>query len=201
MYEDMKDLPLIESEEQPAPVNPEELIVPFELEVVDASSQGQGVRGRSKKTRPKPSCKMKAVELLARSDQSIKRLSDKLKHKEYSSEEIAETVEWLQEKRYIQEEEGCQRRFTYMYEHTVYSLRQIVVKLQQQGYDRDLIQSFIPDDTDEREYQAALTVGRRKYKPQMEPAKFLQHLAMKGFSYDTARNVLDDIQLEWEENM
>ena len=82
----------------------------------------------------KVSCKAKAVDLLARSDQSRKRLIEKLKRSKYSEEEIEETVAWLEEKRYLREEDCCERRFQYMYEDSSYSLRQICVKLMQQGF-------------------------------------------------------------------
>ena len=158
----------------------------------------QAVQKRRRRVKPRPSCRAKAVELLARSDQSIRRLTEKLRRKEYSQTEIEETVRWLQDKRFLQEEEGCQRRFEFMYGESCYSLRQIVAKLQQQGYARDLISSFVPEDTAKREYQAALQVIRRKYKPGADRQKIYQHLCMKGFGYDTARNAAEDCIAEWE---
>lgn len=149
------------------------------------------------KKRPRPSCKAKAVDFLARSDQSIQRLTEKLRRKEYSQEEIQETIDWLQEKHFLQEEDGCQRRFENMYQNTVYSLRQIVAKLRQQGYDRDLVQSFVPDDTEEREYQAAYKVISRKFKQGSDKQRMYQHLCMKGFGYDTARNAVEDLLYQW----
>lgn len=53
-----------------------------------------------KHQRPRPSCKAKAVDFLARSDQSIRRLTEKLQRKEYTDEEIQETIDWLQEKHF-----------------------------------------------------------------------------------------------------
>ena len=151
--------------------------------------------------RVQPSCKAKAVELLARSDQSIRRLSDKLSRKGYGEDEIEETIQWLQSKRFIQEEEGCRRRFEFLYHDSSYSVRQIVAKLQQQGYDRDMIRECIPDDTDEREYAVAMKVVRRRFKAGAEQQKMLQHLYMKGFDYDTARNAVEDLRLEWDEDI
>lgn len=148
-----------------------------------------------------PSCKAKAVELLARSDQSIRRLSDKLARKGYGEDEIEETIQWLQSKRFIQEEEGCRRRFEFLYHDSSYSVRQIVAKLQLQGYDRDMLRECIPDDTDEREYAAAVKVLRRRFKAGAESQKMFQHLCMKGFAYDTARNAVEDLRLEWDEDM
>lgn len=148
--------------------------------------------------RSKPSCKAKAVDFLARSDQSIKRLTEKLQRKEYSDEEIQTTIDWLKEKHFLQEEAGCQRRLENMYQNTTYSLRQIVAKLRQQGYDSDLIQSFVPADTAEREYQAAYKVISRKYKAGADRQKMYQHLCMKGFGYDTTRNAIEDLIYQWE---
>ena len=85
-----------------------------------------------------------------------------------------------------------------MYQNTVYSLRQIVVKLRQQGYDKDLVQSFVPDDTTEREYKAAYKVISRKFKPGADKQKIYQHLCMKGFDYDVARNAVEDLLYAWE---
>lgn len=151
-----------------------------------------------KRQRPRPSCKAKAVDFLARSDQSIRRLTEKLQRKEYTDEEIQETIDWLQEKHFLREEDGCQRRFEHMYQNTVYSLRQIVVKLRQQGYDKDLVQSFVPDDTTEREYKVAYKVISRKFKPGADKQKIYQHLCMKGFDYDVARNAVEDLLYTWE---
>ncbi|MGM9540495.1 regulatory protein RecX [Anaerovibrio sp.] len=148
-----------------------------------------------------PSCRAKAVELLARSDQSIRRLSEKLFRKGYSEEEVTETVDWLQSKRFIQEEDGCRRRFDFLYNDSSYSVRQIVAKLQQQGYDRDMIRGCIPDDTGEREYASAIKVLRRRFKVGAEPGKMFQHLCMKGFAYDTAQNAVEDLRLEWDEDV
>ena len=59
------------------------------------------------KHRPKLSAKAKAVDLLSRSDQSVRRLTEKLTRKEYSEDEIKETIEWLQDKHYIDDEAAC----------------------------------------------------------------------------------------------
>ena len=147
----------------------------------------------------KVSCKAKAVDLLARSDQSRKRLIEKLKRSKYSEEEIEETVAWLEEKRYLREEDCCERRFQYMYEDSSYSLRQICVKLMKQGFERNLIHSFIPDDTYERELAAAQRVAASKFKPGMDQRKLMNFLCSKGFDYDVSRSVVNDLlDDDWE---
>ena len=128
-------------------------------------------------------------------------MSEKLARKGYGEEEIEETIQWLEDKRFIQEEEGCRRRFQLLYHDSSYSVRQIVAKLQQQGYGRDMIRECIPDDIDEREYAVAMKVARRRFKAGAEPQKMLQPLYMKGFGYATARNAVEDLRLEWDEDI
>lgn len=164
-------------------------------------SKEQEAARQARPCRVQPSCKAKAVELLARSDQSIRRLSEKLARKGYGEDEVEDTIQWLHSKRFIQEEEGCRRRFDFLYHDSSYSVRQIVAKLQQQGYDRDMIRACIPDDTEQREYGVAMKVVRRRFKAGAEQQKMLQHLYMKGFGYDTARNAVEDLLLEWDEDI
>lgn len=171
----------------------ESLVENFELIAEPAT-----VKKRTKAQKPKPSCKAKAMDLLARSDQSIRKLTEKLRRKEYSEEEIEETIAWLEAKHFLQEEAGCQRRFSYLYEDSTNSVRQIVVKLQQQGYEREMIRACIPDDIASRDYKKAMKVLKMRFKPQADARKMYQHLYMKGFDYDAARNAVEDIQLQWE---
>lgn len=162
---------------------------------------GRGRKAKSK--RPQPSCKAKAVDLLARSDQSVKKLTEKLKRRSYDSADIEETIEWLQEKHYIDDEAGCGRRFEYLYENSSYSVKQIVAKLQQQGYDRSLVMECIPEDTFQREYEKALKALRSKCsskdREDIDSKKMLQWLYGRGFNYEVSRCALEDVLAEKEE--
>ena len=150
--------------------------------------------------RPRPSCKAKAMDLLARSDQSIRRLSGKLRQKGYTQEEIEETIGWLQDRHFLQEEEGCRRRFENLYNAGSYSLRQIVAKLQMKGYDREMIAECVPDDTGDREYEVAYKLASRKFRPGTDKDRIYRYLSMKGFGYGIARNVTEDLLLAWEDS-
>lgn len=154
----------------------------------------------NKKQLPKPSAKAKAVELLSRSDQSVRRLSDKLARRQYSQEEIQETVDWLKEKHYIDDEAGCKRRFEYLLESSSYSVKQICVKLMQQGYPSDLVHSCVPEDIYEVEIDKATKVLRRKYKNPVPFQKMMQYLYSKGFCYDAARDAAEECKSEDEES-
>lgn len=151
------------------------------------------------KNRPKPSAKAKAVDLLSRSDQSVRRLTEKLTRKEYSEDEIKETIEWLQDKHYIDDEAGCRRRFEYLYESSSYSVKQICAKLMQKGYDSSLVRSCVPDDIYTRELEKAGRVVRSRFKPGADFRKMQQYMYGKGFDYSAARDAIDDYRQEWPE--
>ena len=149
--------------------------------------------------RPQPSCKAKAIDFLSRSDQSIKKLTEKLKRKAYTSEEIEDTINWLKEKHYLNEEEGCRRKFNYLYQESSASVKQICLKLQQQGYDRYMIQDCVPEDTYRRELQVASKLMHSKYKIGTDYKKMMQGLYLKGFGYDVANAAIEAYMAQWEE--
>jgi regulatory protein len=150
--------------------------------------------------RPKPSAKAKAVELLSRSDQSVRRLTEKLSRKDYSDEEIHDAIAWLQDKHYIDDEGGCRRRFEYLYESSTYSVKQICAKLLQKGYDGDLVRSCVPDDIYERELEKAGRVVRSKFKPGTDFRKMQQYMYGRGFDYSAARDAIEAYRQQWPED-
>ena len=139
----------------------------------------------------KPSAKAKAVELLSRSDQSVRRLTDKLVRRDYGEEEIQETIEWLQAKHFIDDEAGCKRRFEYLYESSDYSVKHICAKLMQKGYPSDIVYSCVPDEIYDVELTKAAKVLRKKYKAPAAYQKMMQYLYSKGFSYEVARDSVE----------
>lgn len=153
----------------------------------------------ARKTKEKLSCLAKAMDYLARSDQSKNRLMDKLKRCKYSESEIEDAITYLEEKRYIREEDGCQRRFQNMYEAENCSVRQICVKLVQQGYERDMVEDCIPEYVDEHEENAAYRIVSHKFKKDTDPRKMMQYLYTKGFQYDNAQSAVEKLMAEWEE--
>ena len=80
---------------------------------------------------------MYAVDLLARQEQSEKRLREKLQRKGYEAEEIEAAIARLHEKHYLSDEEACQHQFDYLYRESRNSVRQICLKLQQRGFEAE----------------------------------------------------------------
>ena len=143
-------------------------------------------------SKPKKTALMYAVDLLARQEQSEQRLREKLARKGYEEEEINAAIARLQEKHYLNDEDACVRQFAYLYRESRSSVRQICLKLQQRGFDRSLIRQCVPDDTYEREYQAALKNLHIKYKPSVDKQKMLASLYRAGFDSSVCRTAVEE---------
>ena len=136
--------------------------------------------------KPKPTALGKAIELLARQEQSSKTLRRKLLEREYDEAEVDAAIKTLTEKKYLDDADACASQFENLYEAETLSVRQIYAKLIQRGFDADTIENLIPADTYERELRAASKALEKKFSGQSIDAKvklkIRQHLALKGFS-------------------
>ena len=144
---------------------------------------------------------VQAVDYLARQSHSERKLRDKLKRKEYSDEEIDSAIQKVKDKNYLNNEETCARQFEILYKDSRSSVRQIMLKLQQRGFDSSLIKSLIPADTYERELKAAAKVLAIKYRPGTDVKKMLNTLYQKGFSYDVCKRAVSDFSANETEEL
>ena len=137
---------------------------------------------------------MKAVDLLARAEQSTALLQEKLKQRGYEAEEVEEAIKTLTERGYLDDEEACRRQFAFLYEESRQSVRQIAAKLMKKGFDRSLILACVPDDTFGREKDAALRCLSVHFKRSAAAQKILEHLYRRGFSSDVCRAAVREFQ-------
>ncbi len=142
---------------------------------------------------------MYAVDLLARQEQSEKRLREKLQRKGYEAEEIEAAIARLHEKHYLSDEEACQHQFDYLYRESRNSVRQICLKLQQRGFEASLVRQCVPGDTFEREQKAALKNLSLKFKPSADQQKMLSSLYRAGFDTSVCREAVEEFTAEAEE--
>ena len=142
---------------------------------------------------------MYAVDLLARQEQSEKRLREKLARKGYEEEEIEAALARLHEKHYLSDEEACQRQFDYLYRESRSSVRQICLKLQQRGFEGSLVRQCVPRDTFEREQKAALKNLSLKFKPSADQQKMLASLYRAGFDTSVCRGAVEEFAAVAEE--
>lgn len=142
---------------------------------------------------------MYAVDLLARQEQSEKRLREKLQRKGYEEAEIEAAMARLHDKHYLSDEEACQRQFDYLYRESRSSVRQICLKLQQRGFEGSLVRQCVPSDTFQREQRAALKNLSLKFKPSADPQKMLASLYRLGFDTSVCREAVAEYAAEVEE--
>ena len=130
----------------------------------------------------KKSALMKATELLANQEQSSEVLRKKLLARKYDAQEVNAAIEKLKKYNYLDDEEICQRQFENLYSECKLSLRQILVKLIQRGFDRNFIERLIPDDFEEHERLVAEKLLTKKFAGKnFDKAKAWQFLAARGF--------------------
>lgn len=147
--------------------------------------------GGKKKAKGPKTALMYAVDLLARQEQSSAKLREKLGRKGYSEEETEAAIQRLMELHYLDDAGACQRQFDFLYEESRSSVRQIVAKLMQRGFESSMIKGCIPSDTYEREKDAALRVLALKYRRPTDPRKMMANLYQKGFAVDAARAAVE----------
>ena len=149
--------------------------------------------------KPQKTALVYAVDLLSRQEQSEQRLREKLQRKGYEAEEIEAALERLRSKHYLDDEAACKRQFAYFYQESRSSVRQICLKLQQRGFASSLVRQCVPDDTYEREYQAALKNLNIKYRPSADQQKMLASLYRAGFGTSVCRAAVEQFTSEAEE--
>ncbi|MBR1646435.1 MAG: regulatory protein RecX [Selenomonadaceae bacterium] len=127
---------------------------------------------------------MKATELLAYREHSEAELKRKLLARKYDSAEVDATIDKLKQHNYLDDAELCRQQFENFYAEGKLSVRQIVAKLIQRGFDKDFIEQLIPADSDEHELQAATLALTKKFKTVDDKnfrAKAWQFLSGRGF--------------------
>ncbi len=141
--------------------------------------------------REKKSALMKATELLANQEQSSEVLRRKLLARKYDAQEVNEAIDKLKKYNYLDDEEICQRQFENLYSECKLSLRQILVKLIQRGFDKNFIEQLIPDDFEEHERLVAEKLLAKKFTgKKFDKAKAWQFLAARGFDSEIISSVI-----------
>ena len=131
----------------------------------------------------KKSALQKATDLLARQEQSSVLLRQKLLARKYDAAEVDDALAKLKQHNYLNDEEICRRQFEILYADGKLSVRQIVVKLIQRGFEKNFVEQLIPEDSDEHERLAAEKLPAKKFSrgKNFDGAKAWQFLTMRGF--------------------
>ena len=135
----------------------------------------------------------KATDLLARQDQSSVVLRRKLLARKYEAHEVDEAIYKLQKYNYLNDEELCRHQFENFYAEGKLSLRQILTKLIQRGFDKNFIEQLIPDDFEEHERLVAANMLAKKFPrdENFNPSKAWQFLSSRGFDREIISAILN----------
>lgn len=137
----------------------------------------------------------KATDLLAAQEQSSTILRRKLLIRKYDAAEVDEAIAKLKEHNYLDDEATCRYQFENLYAEGKLSVRQIMIKLIQRGFDRNFINQLIPDDVDEHERLAAERLLEKKFKRTDDKtfkAKAWQFLSSRGFNREIISSTVEN---------
>ena len=140
----------------------------------------------------------KAAELLANLEQSSTILRQKLLIRKYDAAEVDEALDKLKKNNYLDDAEACRHQFENLYTEGKLSIRQIVVKLIRRGFDKDLIERLIPDDSEEHERLAAEKLLTKKFSrvEKFDKSKAWQFLSTRGFEGEIISSAIENFPNE-----
>ena len=142
----------------------------------------------------KKSALMKATDLLANQEQSSTVLRRKLLARKYDAAEVDDALEKLKKYNYLDDAEACRRQFENFYADGRLSVRQIVAKLIQRGFDKNFIEQLIPADSDEHDLLAAEKLLAKKFPDALkfDKTKAWQFLSTRGFDVDVVTSAIEN---------
>ena len=141
----------------------------------------------------KKSALQRATDLLANQEQSAAVLRQKLLARNYDAAEVDEALAKLKQYNYLDDEEACRRQFENFYVEGKLSVRQIVAKLVQRGFEKNFIEQLIPDDVDDHERLAAEKLLAKKFPrgKNFDRIKAWQFLTARGFDGEIISAVVE----------
>lgn len=143
-----------------------------------------------------------ALALLEFRDRTERELRQKLKEREYSAEEIDETVLFLKEYRYLDDEAYADRYIRSCAARK--SRRQIRADLERKGVSREIIDLQLQEKTVDEDSQIRKLLQKKGYVPgkRLEPAEYrriMGALGRRGFSGEAIRKAMESMREELEE--
>ena len=143
----------------------------------------------------KKSALQKATELLARQEQSSTILRRKLIQRGYDVAEVDDSLAKLTRYNYLDDAETCRRQFENFYAEGKLSVRQIVVKMIQRGFDQNFVEQLIPPDAESHELLAASKLLAKKFSAAtFDRIKAWQFLSARGFDGDTISAAVENFR-------
>ena len=167
------------------------------------SGRPQNPAGKARKTgsqnRTVREC---ALALLEFRDRTERELRQKLKEREYSAGEIEETVLFLKEYRYLDDEAYADRYIRSCAARK--SRRQIRADLERKGVSREVIDLQLQEEAVDEDSQIRKLLQKKGYEPgkrleATEYRRIMGTLGRRGFSGEAIRRVMESMREEQEE--
>lgn len=138
-----------------------------------------------------------SLGLLAKRDYTEQRIKEKFFEKKYSEEEIAESLKWLKEKDFINDDRFTENYVKCRILNIKTGKQKLYFKLKQLGIGKELIEKHLRAVKEEDELEKAKELSKRWLVKNEEKDKKYErlghHLAGKGYEIDVIREVLGKI--------
>lgn len=134
-----------------------------------------------------------AIRFLARNMRTESEIRSKLEDKGYSEEDAEGAIEKLRSYGYLNDS-AYARAYVATYGKDRGKLR-LAYELGTKGIDKSIIDEVLPDDEMER----AKILAEKKIKKYPEKEKMVRYLMSRGYEYETAKNVANDVLGELSE--
>ena len=142
--------------------------------------------------------KNKALSILSKASQSEKQIRQKLA-KDYEEDTIDKVIEFLQKYKFVDDEDLASRIVNTNVNLNKYGKNKIKQNLYNKGIDSEDISHAISNIDSNVEFENAMYLAKKRYERIKNEdkrkiyQKLSQHLAYKGFGYDTIKSVLNKI--------
>ena len=135
-------------------------------------------------------------------DHTVKQIREYLYRYELNKPDIDSLIKRLKEYGFLDDEKYCTGKINY-YQNSLYSLKQIRMKLLKDGISEELIDRHL---SSENEYDKALKLAQKYSKDKNKSLKALkQNILVKltgnGFSYENARKAVDSLDISNENEL
>ncbi len=142
--------------------------------------------------------KNKALNILAKADQSEKKIREKLSS-DFEDDTIDMVIEFLKKNNFINDDILAQKIVNTNVNLNRCGKNRIKQNLYNKGIDKQSIDDAISDIDTDVEFENAMYLAKKRYDRVKKEdkrkiyQKISQHLAYKGFSYDIIKRVLDKL--------
>lgn len=150
--------------------------------------------------------KNKALNILAKADQSEKKIKQKLST-DFDDDIIDMVIEFLNKNKFIDDDLLAQKIVNTNVNLNRCGKNKIKQNLYNKGIDKESIDEAISDIDNDVEFENALYLGQKRYERVKNEdkrkiyQKISQHLSYKGFNYDIIKRVLNKLLNDDEFNM